>query len=101
MSLVPSVTEIIFALGAQDRLVGRTDFCDYPAAVLGKPSVGGMVNPSLETLVALKPDLVIATDEGNREETVQQLRRLRIPVYLVHANRIARDGGPDRPRRRA
>jgi iron complex transport system substrate-binding protein len=48
-----------------------------------------MVNPSLETLVALKPDLVIATDEGNREETFQQLARLRIPTYLVHATRLS------------
>jgi iron complex transport system substrate-binding protein len=89
VSLVPSVTEIVFSLGAQDRLVGRTDFCDYPPAVRTKPSVGGMVNPNLETLVALKPDLVIGTDEGNREETFRQLERLRIPTYLVHANRIA------------
>jgi cobalamin transport system substrate-binding protein len=89
VSLVPSVTEIVFSLGAQDRLVGRTDFCDYPQAVRTKPSVGGMVNPNLETLVALKPDLVIGTDEGNREETFRQLERLRIPTYLVHANRIA------------
>jgi iron complex transport system substrate-binding protein len=89
VSLVPSVTEIVFSLGAQDRLVGRTDFCDYPLAVRTKPSVGGMVNPNLETLVALKPDLVIGTDEGNREETFRQLERLRIPTYLVHANRIA------------
>jgi iron complex transport system substrate-binding protein len=89
VSLVPSVTEIIFSLGAEARLVGRTDFCDHPAGVRSKPSVGGMVNPNLETLVTLKPDLVIATDEGNREETVRQLTRLRIPAYLVHANRIA------------
>jgi iron complex transport system substrate-binding protein len=89
VSLVPSATEIIFALGADDRLVGRTDFCDYPAAVSAKPSVGGMVNPDLETLVALRPDLVIVTDEGNREETVRQLARLGIPTYLVHASRIA------------
>ncbi|TMQ21722.1 MAG: cobalamin-binding protein [Candidatus Rokuibacteriota bacterium] len=89
VSLVPHVTETIFALGAEDRLVGRTDFCEYPAAARGKPSVGGMVNPSLEALVALKPDLVVATDEGNREETFQQLARLRIPTYLVHATRLS------------
>lgn len=89
VSLVPSVTEIVFSLGAAERLVGRTDFCDYPAAVKTKPSVGGMVNPSLETLVALRPDLVVATDEGNREETVRQLQHLGIPTYLVHANRVA------------
>jgi iron complex transport system substrate-binding protein len=89
VSLVPSVTEIVFSLGAQERLVGRTDFCDHPAAVRTKPSVGGMVNPSLERLVALRPDLVVATDEGNREETIRQLERLGITTYLVHANRIA------------
>src|SRR3989475_12209952 len=48
-----------------------------------------MVNPSLETLVALKPDLVVGTDEGNREETFVQLQRLGIPVYIVHAHRIS------------
>jgi iron complex transport system substrate-binding protein len=88
VSLVPSVTETVFALGGEERLVGRTDYCDFPAAARRKPSVGGMVNPSLETLVTLKPDLVVATDEGNREETFLQLRRLEIPVYLVHANSI-------------
>jgi len=89
VSLVPSVTETIFALGGEDRLVGRTDFCDFPAAARSKPSVGGMINPSLEVVVALRPDLVIATDEGNREETIVQLGRLGIRVYLVHANRMA------------
>jgi iron complex transport system substrate-binding protein len=51
-------------------------------------AAGGMVNPSLEALVALRPDLVIATDEGNREETFRQLARLRLPTYLVHATRL-------------
>jgi len=88
VSLVPNATEIIYALGAEDRLVGRTDYCEFPPAAKAKPSVGGMVNPNLEALVALKPDLVIATDEGNREETFQQLARLRIPTYLVHATRL-------------
>jgi iron complex transport system substrate-binding protein len=88
VSLVPSVTEVIFALGADDRLVGRTDYCQYPPAARAKTSVGGMVDPSLEAVVALKPDLVIATDEGNREETFQQLARLGIPIYLVHATRL-------------
>ena len=89
VSLVPSVTEIVYALGAEARLVGVTDFCDYPPAARQKPSVGGMINPSLEVLVALKPDLVVATDEGTREETVREFRRLGIPTYLVHANRLA------------
>jgi iron complex transport system substrate-binding protein len=89
VSLVPSVTEIVYALGGEDRLIGRTDYCDFPPAARAKPSVGGMVNPNLEILAALHPDLVVATDEGNREETFEQLGRLRIPTYLVHANRLA------------
>jgi iron complex transport system substrate-binding protein len=89
VSLVPSVTETIFALGGDARLVGRTDWCDSPDAARQKPSVGGMINPSIETIVQLKPDLVIATDEGNREETLVQLRRLAVPTYVVHAHRVA------------
>ena len=89
VSLVPSVTETIFALGGQAVLAGRTDWCDSPAAARDKPSVGGMLNPSIETIVRLKPDLVIATDEGNREETLVQLRRIGIPMYVVHAHRVA------------
>lgn len=88
VSLVPSVTESVYALGAQGRLVGRTDWCDHPPAAREKPSVGGMINPSIEMIVALKPDLVVATDEGNREETIVQLRRLGIPIFLVHAHRV-------------
>ncbi len=89
ISLVPSVTEVMFAIGAQDSLAGVTDFCDYPAAARKKPSVGGMVAPSLETMVMLKPDLVIATTAGNREETFTQLERLKIPVYLVNPTSVA------------
>ncbi len=89
VSLVPSVTETLFAIGAQDALVGVTDFCNYPAAAQQKPSVGGMLAPSLETIVALKPDLVVATIAGNREETFTQLAHLKIPVYVVNPTRLA------------
>jgi len=84
ISLVPSVTEILFAIGAQDRLVGVTDFCDYPAEARRKPHVGGMLAPSLEGMVSLKPELVVVTNAGNRQETFDQLERLRIPVYVVN-----------------
>ena len=89
VSLVPSATELIFALGGEDRLVGRTDYCDYPPAAKTKPSVGGMISPSLETIVALKPDLVIATTSGNRTETFSKLKQIGIPVYAIHAHRVA------------
>jgi len=83
VSLVPSVTEVLYAIGAEDLLVGVTDFCDYPPEAKSKPHVGDMLSPNLETLVTLKPDLVVATRSGNREETFDQLKRLGIPVYLV------------------
>jgi iron complex transport system substrate-binding protein len=83
VSLDPSVTEVLYAIGAQDMLVGVTDFCDYPPEASRKPHVGDMLNPNLETLVTLKPDLVVATRAGNRKETIDQLARLRVPVYLV------------------
>jgi iron complex transport system substrate-binding protein len=83
VSLVPSVTEVLYAIGAEDLLVGVTDFCDYPPAAKRKPHVGGMLSPNLETLVTLKPDLVVATRSGNTEETFDQLKRLGIPVYLA------------------
>jgi iron complex transport system substrate-binding protein len=89
VSLVPGVTEMVFAIGAEDRLVGVTDFCDFPAAARKKRSVGGMLAPSLETLVALQPDLVVATDSGNTDETRRQLERLRLPVYLVSPRGVA------------
>jgi iron complex transport system substrate-binding protein len=88
VSLVPSVTEWLFALGAAERLVGRTDYCDYPPEAAAKPSVGGMLAPSLETIVALRPDLVVATDAGNRRETFAALDALGIAVFLVHASRL-------------
>ena len=89
ISLVPSVTETVFAIGGQDRLAGVTEFCDYPEAARRKPSVGGMISPSLETIVALRPDLVVATTAGNRQETFDQLARLHIPVYLVNPIAVA------------
>ena len=89
VSLVPSATEVLFALGAEGRLVGVTDFCDYPPAARRKPSVGGMINPNLEAIVAQRPDLVIATPEGNSEETFAQLQRLGIPTYLVAAHHVS------------
>lgn len=81
VSLAPSLTETIYALGAQDRLVGDTDYCDYPADALAKPKVGGAINPSLEQIVALRPDIVLATKSLNRLETVVALEQLGTAVY--------------------
>lgn len=84
ISLAPSITEILFALGLQERVVGVTDFCDYPPEAKRKMKIGGMVNPSLEVITLLRPDLVLATTAGNRSETVVRLERLGIPVFVVN-----------------
>jgi iron complex transport system substrate-binding protein len=88
VSLVPSVTEALYAIGAEGALVGVTDFCNYPPAARTKQSVGGMLAPSLETIVTLRPDLVVATTAGNREETFAELARLDVPVYVVNPTRL-------------
>jgi len=83
ISLAPSLTETIYELGAQDRLVADTDYCDYPDAARAKPKVGGALNPSIEQIAALHPDLVLLTRDLNRYETVLALEQLDIPVYAV------------------
>src|SRR5215467_11364507 len=64
VSLSPSMTEIVYALGLQDQLVGDTDYCDYPPDARKKHKVGGVTNPSLEAIAALKPDLVLVTSSN-------------------------------------
>lgn len=83
VSLAPSLTETVYTLGLQDLLVGDTDYCDFPAAARQKPKVGGPLNPSLETIAALHPDVVLVTKNLNRLETVQALASMGIPSYAT------------------
>jgi ABC-type Fe3+-hydroxamate transport system substrate-binding protein len=84
VSLVPSVTGSLFDLGLGPRLVGRTDYCVYPAVgVAGLPSVGGTKNPSLERILALQPDLVIANWEENHRADVEALTAAGVPVWVT------------------
>lgn len=83
VSLAPNLTEIAYALGAGNRLVGVTQHCDYPEEASRKPKVGGIYTPNFEAILSLRPDLILATTEGNREEHIQSLERLRIPVYVM------------------
>jgi iron complex transport system substrate-binding protein len=84
VSLAPSITEILFALGLNEEIVGVTDFCDYPASALTKPRIGGFINPSIEKIVSLKPDLIIGTRDGNRMGTIHRLNDLGFSIYLVN-----------------
>jgi ABC-type Fe3+-hydroxamate transport system substrate-binding protein len=81
VSLVPSLTEAI-AVSAPDLLVGATDWCTHPAG-LDVPRVGGTKNPSVESVLALGPDLVLANEEENREVDLQQLRDAGVDVDVT------------------
>lgn len=82
VSLAPSNTEILFALGAGDKMVGRDEVSDYPAEALALPTVGGWSGFSAEAIVALKPDLVLAA-EINTPELVAELEGLGLTVYYL------------------
>jgi len=88
VSLAPSMTETLYALGLQDRLVGDTDYCDYPADAQKKTKVGGAINPSLEEIAALRPDLVLVTKSLNRLQTVQALEELGISSYATDPHTV-------------
>jgi iron complex transport system substrate-binding protein len=83
VSLAPSVTEILFALGLGERVVGVSSCCDFPPAALKIEKVGDYINPSLEKIVALRPDLVIGIAEGDLKAFMQKLASLKIPVYIT------------------
>jgi iron complex transport system substrate-binding protein len=87
VSLAPNLTEIVFALKQENHLAGDTDFCDYPAEAAQKPHVGGPVNPNLEEIVTLHPDLILATSI-NRRETMDALDRLGLPVYFTDPHSV-------------
>jgi iron complex transport system substrate-binding protein len=84
VSVAPNVTEILFALGLEDRLVGVSSYCQYPPEALKIEKIGGYINPSLEKIVALRPDLVIGIAEGDLRAFVDKLAGSEIPVYITN-----------------
>jgi len=89
VALAPSVTETLIALGFGDRLVGVTDFCELPEEIAQPARVGGLLNPNLETIRALRPDLLIATTSGNDPSLASQAAGLDLPLYTLHTPDIA------------
>lgn len=88
VSLAPSITEIVFALEQEDRLIGVTRFSDYPEAAKKLPKVGSFVHLDLEKIVSLKPDLCIAIKDGNPRAVVNRLESLNIPVFAVNPRNL-------------
>ncbi|MGQ0667460.1 MAG: ABC transporter substrate-binding protein [Nitrospiraceae bacterium] len=87
VSLGPSVTEILFAIGAGDQLVGVTEFCNFPPEALQKPKVG-YSNPNLEAVMTLQPDLVLAPKEFLKPDIIMKLEQLKVPVFVMAAATI-------------
>jgi ABC-type Fe3+-hydroxamate transport system substrate-binding protein len=90
VSLVPSLTEALFALGLGERVVGVTDWCVHPAdRVAALPRLGGTKNPDLAAIRALAPDLVIANQEENRRRDVEKLEALGVHVWVTYPRTVA------------
>jgi ABC-type Fe3+-hydroxamate transport system substrate-binding protein len=89
VSLAPNLTETIYALGLDAKLAGDTTYCDIPPAAKEKPHIGSAQEPSLEAIVALHPDLVLATTSINRAETADALLKIGVPVYTSDPHTMA------------
>ncbi|MBB5392110.1 MULTISPECIES: cobalamin-binding protein [unclassified Herbaspirillum] len=81
ITLAPHVTELLYAAGAGDKLVGASNFSDFPAAAIRLPSVGSFAALDLERVLNLKPDLIVAWHSGNKPSQLARLRGFGIPIY--------------------
>jgi len=87
ISTAPDVTEILFALGLGDRVVGVTTWCNYPEEAKTKEKIGDFANPNLEKVISLKPDVVISTG-GVQRQFIEKLEQLGIPVYVSYPHNL-------------
>lgn len=92
VSLAPSITELLFAIGAGDRVVGRTTWCKYPPAATAVPSVGDGLDPNVEAIAARQPDLVVLYRSALTESATGRLAALGIPTLVLRHDRL-RDVG--------
>jgi len=88
ISLAPSLTEILYDLGLGDRVVAVSRYCNYPPEVRAKPIIGGMSNPSLEAIVAMGPEMVLLSNDGNPHEIERRLRKLGVRTHVFRAKRL-------------
>lgn len=93
VSMAPNITEILYALGLGDRIAGVTRFCDWPEAARARPKIGGLVDPNVEIVRSLDPDLVIAF-RGNPLRLVERIRKLALPVFVLDIGRTLEDLPP-------
>jgi iron complex transport system substrate-binding protein len=84
ISLAPSITETLFALGLDSSVVGVTDFCDFPEAARHKSKIGGILNPNIERILALQPDLILMSGSGNMKSDYEKLTSSGAVVFVSH-----------------
>ena len=84
ITLAPELAELLFAFGCGQKIVGVSQFTNYPPEAAKLPIIGAYTAPSLESIAALKPDLILATGNGNPKETVLRLRGLGYPIYTYY-----------------
>ena len=89
VSLIPATTELLFAIGADSAVVGRTSYCDYPAAAKVVPDLGDGIKPSIEAVVARRPDLVILYNSGQNAAVAGRLRELGIPAVRLNTDALS------------
>lgn len=83
ISAAPNITELIFDLGSQDKLIGRTDYCDYPEETKNIESIGTIMSPDIEKIISLEPDILIASTHFN-QENAQKLEEAGIKVVSLY-----------------
>jgi len=88
ISLAPNITETIYVLGADSILAGVTEYCNYPPEATQKQKVGRMLDPSLEIIHSIKPDLILMTTEGNSKTTHQALRNFNYKIFVTNPKSI-------------
>jgi len=88
ISLDPSITEMLFALGLSKEVVGVTEYCDYPEEAKCKSKVGGYLNPNIEVVALLEPDLVVTTLKTDTPKLIKRLENFRIKVFVLDPERI-------------
>ncbi len=89
VSLAPSITELIFAIGQGERVVGVTRYCNYPPQTSSIAKVGGMLDPDFERILLLKPDIVMISKEGSRRDVVSRLESLGIKTFILGSGSIS------------
>lgn len=89
VSLIPASTELLFAIGAGSSLVGRTSYCDYPSAAKAVPDLGDGIKPSIEAVLARRPDLVVLYNSGQNAAVAGRLRELGIPALRLNTDALS------------